>query len=473
MNYIILFPDELRAESLACYGHPLVKTPNIDALAEEGSLFEQAYTPHPVCGPARCCIASGWYPHVDGRRTYYPIKADHPNYFVPLREAGFVTAHAAKDDMFDYPEMPKVFSEMLPFYRRDVTKEFKAIPEARYSMLYPPVPNAREAELGDAKSTEDAIDFIKRHAGDDKPFFLMVSWLFPHPPYVASERWYNMYDPDTVPLRGAEWMEGKPDFYPILRKFREMEDKPESIYRKINAVYLGMISYVDELVGRVVNALKEQGIYDDTTIIFCSDHGDYAGDALQLEKWPSEMSDMVTRVPLIIRRPGAPKGQRIKTPVQSFDMMPTILDYENVKLDYLQFGESLRPQVEGKPGDEARAVYTEGGYDTHEPWCFEPVCFKGTPLDHPQLEGSDYYPKCTQQQEEPDSVCRAVMQRWKNWKLVVRTNGQNEMYNLEEDPLEMHNLYGKPEYAETQTALSQRMLNWMIHTSDVAPITGR
>ena len=282
-----------------------------------------------------------------------------------------------------------------------------------------------------------------------------------------------MYDPDGLPLRGADWMEGKPDFYPVLRKYREMEDKPESIYRKINAVYLGMISYVDTLVGRVVQALKDQGIYDDTTILFCSDHGDYAGAALQLEKWPSEMSDMVTRVPLIIRRPGAPGGQRIAAPVQSFDMLPTILDYENVTLDYGQFGVSLRPQIEGAPGDEERAVYTEGGYDTHEPWCFEPVCFKGTPLDHPQVEGTDYYPKVTQQQEEPGTVCRTTMQRWKNWKLVVRTDGQNELYDLEKDPLEMENLYGRPELEKLQTVLEQRMLRWLIHTSDMAPIYGR
>ncbi|MBE6017015.1 MAG: DUF4976 domain-containing protein [Lachnospiraceae bacterium] len=473
MNYVILFPDELRAESLGCYGHPVVKTPNIDALAAEGALFEAAYTPHPVCGPARCCIASGWYPHVDGRRTYHPIKAEHPNFFVPLREAGFTTAHAAKDDWFDYPDMPKVFSEMLPFYRRDVTKELNAIPEARYSMLYPPVEDAREPELGDALSTEDAVNFIKRNAHAEKPFCLMVSWLFPHPPYTAPESWYNMYDPDSLPLRGAEWMEGKPDFYSALRRFREMEDKPDSIYRKINAVYLGMISYIDELVGRIVNALKEQGIYDDTTILFCSDHGDYAGDALQLEKWPSEMSDMVTRVPLIIRRPGAPEGLRISTPVQSFDMLPTILDYENVKLDYLQFGVSLKPQIEGEPGDAERAVYTEGGYDTHEPWCFEPVCFYGTPLEFPIPEGTDYYPKVTQQQEEPDTVCRVTMQRYKNWKLVVRTNGQNELYDLEKDPLEMENLYGRPEIERLQTVLEQRMLSWLIHTADVVPITGR
>ena len=472
MNYVLLFPDELRAESLGCYGHPLVHTPNIDALAAEGTLFEQNYTTHPVCGPSRCNLASGWYPHVDGRRTFYMISARDPNFIEYLNGAGFTTAHAGKDDMFDHASM-----ELLPFYRRDAVKTggLHAIAQARYSMIYPPVKDGDEPRLGDAMHTADAIGFIHRHAKDEKPFFLMLSWLFPHPPYTAPESYYNMYDPAEVPMRrDMDWYkQNKPEMYEVLRRYREMDDKGEAIFRKMNAVYLGMISYVDMLVGRIVQALKDEGIYEDTTIILCSDHGDYAGDGGQTEKWPSEMTDMVTRVPLIIRRPDCPGGHRVSTPTQSFDIFPTILDYENIKLHYAQFGVSLRPQVEGAPGDSERAAYCEGGYDVREPWCFEPECFRGTYLEAPQTEGTDYYPKCLQQQEEPDTVCRVVMQRYKDWKLMVRTNGQNELYNMKDDPWEAHNLYGNPEYKQVQDQMTQKMLAWLIDTSDVVPIEGR
>ena len=473
MNYVLLFPDEMRAESLGCYGHPVVKTPNIDALAREGVLFENNYTAHPVCGPSRSCIASGWYPHVDGKRTFYlPVETD-PNMFVPLREGGFTTAHAGKDDMFTHEAMGKVFSEFLPFYRRDVIKEknLKAIPEARYSMLYPPVADTDADQLGDARTTKDAIDFIGRHAGDDKPFFLMVSWMFPHPPYTCPESFYNMYDPDTMPVRrDMSWNENKPDLYDDLRKYREHDQYDAKLYRKINAVYHGMISYIDTQVGEIVDALKSQNIYDDTTVIVCSDHGDFAGDAELLEKWPSDMTDMITRVPLIIRRPGGAKNHRVHTPTQSIDILPTILDYEGISLNYQQFGVSLKPQIEGAAGDAERAAYTEGGYDAHEPWCFEPTCFKGTYLDFPQVEGTDYYPKCRQQQEVPDSVCRVLMQRYKNWKLVVRTNGQNELYDMDKDPAENHNLYGQEKFKEIENQLTQKMLEWMIHSADVVPM---
>ncbi len=477
MNYILLFPDELRAESLGCYGHPLVHTPNIDALAAEGTVFEQNYTTHPVCGPARCNLASGWYPHVDGRRTFYMISDKNPNFISHLNDAGFTTAHGGKDDMFDHASMERIFGELLPFHRRDVVKTqgLKAIPQARYSMIYPPVKDEDEPKLGDALHTADAIDFIHRHGKDEKPFFLMLSWMFPHPPYTAPESYYNMYDPADVPMRrDLSWYkENKPRMSEVLRRYRETDDKGEDLFRKMNAVYLGMISYVDTLVGRIVEALKKEDIYEDTTIIFCSDHGDYAGDGGQTEKWPSDMTDMITRVPLIIRRPGCPGGHRVSTPTQSFDIFPTILDYENVKLHYAQFGVSLKPQIEGAPGDSERAAYSEGGYDVREPWCFEPECFKGTYLESPQIEGTDYYPKCLQQQEAPDTVCRVVMQRYKDWKLMVRTNGQNELYNMKDDPWEAHNLYGKPEYKKIQDELTQKMLTWLIDTSDVVPIEGR
>lgn len=94
-------------------------------------------------------------------------------------------------------------------------------------------------------------------------------------------------------------------------------------------------------------------------------------------------------------------------------------------------------------------------------------------IDALAAEGTDYYPKCLQQQEEPDTVCRVVMQRYQQWKLMVRTNGQNELYNMEEDPEEAHNLYGKPEYGKVQQQLTQKMLDWLIHTSDVVPMEGR
>ena len=183
------------------------------------------------------------------------------------------------------------------------------------------------------------------------------------------------------------------------------------------------------------------------------------------------MDDMLTKVPLIIRRPGEVGGHRVKELVQSIDIFPTVCDFEEIEIRHDQFGVSLRKQIEGEAGDDNRVVYCEGGYDTREPHCFEGL--EGTKIAAIlNREGGEYYPKLQQQQKDPKSVCRVVMQRDKKYKLNVRTNGENELYDMQNDPLEYHNLYNVPEFKEIRNELMQKMLTWMIHTSDVVPWKG-
>ena len=154
--------------------------------------------------------------------------------------------------------------------------------------------------------------------------------------------------------------------------------------------------------------------------------------------------------------------------MQSIDIFPTICDFEGVRIRHDQFGVSLRRQLEGEPGDEDRLVYCEGGYDTREPHCFE-----GTSAISPmQVPGTQYYPKGLQQQEEPESVCRVIMQRGKRYQLNIRTNGENELYDMEADPLEYQNLYHDPDYRAVRDELAHTMLTWLIDTSDVVPWEG-
>jgi len=474
MNYVLIYPDELRAESLACYGHPLVETPNIDQLALEGTLFEQNYTQHPVCGPSRACLATGWYPHVDARRSFYLLDAKVPNMLTSLRTAGFHLGHAGKDDMFDRASMPIVFDDLMPFRVGSGGNGQQASVEevGERTMLIAPY-EADKAEQ-DQQFTQDAKGYIQRRAEDGKPFFLMLSLFNPHPPYTALPGYYDQYDQDNLPpLRDEAWLEGKPGLYQQIRHFRSTAQNDPALYRKINAVYLGMVSYVDAMVGQVVQSLKDHQLYDQTTIILCSDHGDFAGEAGLVEKWPSAMDDMITRVPLIIRRPGCPQGRRLTALTQSMDILPTICDFENAEIRYDQFGVSLRPQLEGAAGDADRAVYCEGGYDLHEPHCFEPTTFESGARSAAGLmdsrRGSVYFPKMEQQQAAPESVCRTLMQRWQDWKLIVRTNDENELYDMRADPREMFNRYGESDYREIQSYLEKKAFRWLIHTSDVTP----
>lgn len=468
MNYILIYPDELRAESLACYGHPLVKTPNIDALAAEGTLFENNYSVHPVCVASRCSLVTGWYPHVRGYRSQQNLmEAEEDNYITYLNRAGFTTALCGKDDCFDAESTKKVFAEHLPLpeAERPVMDGKK-----HYTMLMPPIPDEKESTTIDACCAENASEFIRRHAKDKNPFFLWVNFLYPHPPYGAPESYYNMYDPKEVPMkRGKEWIKEKPSTYGFCQSFREADEESPEIFRKINAVYLGMISYVDMLTGKIMDTLKKEGIYEDTTIIFCSDHGDFAGESRLVEKCPNGLDDMLVKVPLIIRRPGCKMGHRVSELTQSIDIMPTIFDFEQLTQDYDQFGVSLKEQVEGAPGDVGRIVYAEGGYDTREPQCFETLGPKDSLKRKFMGEGSVYYPKMMHQEKEPESVCRAVMRRDSRYKIIIRTNGEHELYDMLQDPLESKNLYQREECSELFSGLAMKTLLWMIHTSDVVP----
>ena len=151
-------------------------------------------------------------------------------------------------------------------------------------------------------------------------------------------------------------------------------------------------------------AVDEFGWSDSTTIAVFADHGDYAGDYGLVEKWPSGLEDVLTRVPLIVRTPGGAKGHVVDTPVQLYDIVPTMLDIAGISLNHVQFGVSQKDQIlHGAVGDANRAVFAEGGYGTNEPRDFEgDVSTGGIPS-----KGNIYYPKLLQQQERPLSVCRA------------------------------------------------------------------
>lgn len=469
MNYILLYPDELRAESLGCYGHPVVKTPNIDALAAEGTLFEGNYSAHPVCVASRCSLVTGWYPHVSGFRSQRNYASDAtPNFWQYLKDAGWTTALIGKDDCFDKVSTDRIFDEH-PKYPLDFNVgQDGTLENNYYTMILPPEEDNGDDKPVDRMIANKSIDFINRHAKDENPFCLWVNFLYPHPAYTCPEPWYSMYDGEELPIRGKEWLKGKPDIYELTRQYRHSDSENPSVFRKMNSIYLGMISYVDSLIGEIVQSLRDNGIYDDTTVILCSDHGDFAGDAQLTEKHPNTLDDMLTRVPLIIRRPGAPKNHRVSALSQSIDIFPTVFDYEGLKIRHDQFGVSLRDEVEGSFGNNSRVVYSEGGYDTREPQCFEHV---GLPDIAKQImhEGTVYYPKFEQQEKSPESLCRTVMRRDRNMKIIVRTNGENEMYDMVNDPQEYHNLYLDPSYKGLFMELSFDMLNWLIHTSDVVP----
>ncbi|NOZ26888.1 MAG: sulfatase-like hydrolase/transferase [Chloroflexi bacterium] len=465
MNFIFFMPDELRAESVGCYGHPNAVTPNMDALAAEGVRFDQCHVQHPVCSPSRCSLMTGWYPHVRGHRTlWHLLRPDEPNLLRYLRQAGYDVIWFGRNDLLATETFADCVTTATSHGGRPW--DFPAFPPDDplfYSFLTTPCTKPLE-EHTDYANVQAAIRFLR--SKPQRPFLLYLPLVFPHPPYGAPEPWHHQIDPESLPPLRPAGLPNKPDYFELIRRSRRLDQLTEADFRRINAIYLGMTSFIDHLLGQLLDALADSGLEDETTVFVFSDHGDYAGDYGLVEKWPSAMEDVITRVPLIMRTPGGAAGHIVPEPVELFDIMATVMELADIEPRHTHFARSLVPQLQGAPGDPDRAVFCEGGYARHEPHCFE-----GWP--HRDVFARDerhiYYPKGKVQQDHPDSVGRTVMMRTRTHKLVYRPTGVCELYDLREDPLELHNRYEESEYANIRAEMESQMLAWLVQTSDVTP----
>ncbi len=467
MNIIYFNPDQLRADFLGCYGHPVVQTPNMDRLAEDGVRFDQCHVENPVCTPSRCCFMTGWYPHVRGHRSlWHTLADDEPNTLRYLRNSGYDVHWIGRNDMLTAESIQSSVTKIHStgggaggIGRSLFTKDDPGY----WSFLYGP----EKGHASDWHRVQEGVRFLHSRKKDDPPLMLFLALGNPHVPFTCPQPWYDMYSPDDFePVRPAE-LENMPDFHQLIRQYRNLDQLDEKYFRKLRAVYAGMITCVDETLGRILQALRETGQEENTAIFFFSDHGEWAGDYGLVEKWPNAMDDCMTRVPMIVRAPGAARGHVVHEPMECFDIMPTTLEVAGVECGHDHFARSMRSQLEGNAGDPDRAVYCEGGYDVQERQCMEME--PGRLHDVPNDGDNVYYPKGLQQQEQPESVCRSTMIRTQDHKLIFRPNGQSELYEYASDPNETVNLYNTPEPQTIQQQLETRLLNWYVSTSDVVP----
>jgi len=454
-NIILFVPDELRADALACYGNPLTHTPNFDRLARSGTLFENCHVQFPVCGGSRCSMMTGWPASVRGHRSlYYFLKPDEPNMFRYLRQAGYDVFLFGKNDVL----AAETFAGSVTAWRnpRSPGSEFAAIdkPQRPTTMLLP--------ASGDRRDTVDhaviqlAIDVLERRE-TDRPFCLFLALFEPHPPYTISADFYDLYRPaDMAPLAPPN-LPRRPRFHAALREYCGLNQVPDAELRKVRAVYYGQVSYCDWLLGELMEAMERTGHWRDTAVLLCSDHGDYAGDYGLIEKWPAGLEDCLTHVPLIVRIPGGKEGNVSRELTELYDIMPTCLDLAGTKATHTHFARTLMPQLQGAAGQPLRAAFTEGGYNAYEPQAFEPI-----------IAGL-YGPKTRLQNERPDTITRCAAVRTGRYKYIERPNDQSELYDCQQDPMQLNNMFGDTVTRDVQSELQARLINWYIDTSGVPP----
>lgn len=337
-NILFILSDQLRADALGCYGNCFVRTPMIDRIASSGTVFENAYTPSPVCVPARCALITGQEPQRTGCfDNGFEMPVDQPTLMSSLTEAGYRTHGVGK--MHFTPDR----YELRGFETRDVGEEFGTVADDDYlrflaergygyverphglrsEMYYVPQLSAVPENLHFSHwVAERSIDFLKSRP-IERPFFLWSSFIHPHPPFTPPSPWHRLYAPMLMP--DPHRPDGEEDLLTLHNlqqnryKFRDGGDD-RRLLQLVRAYYLACVSFMDAQVGRILAALDEIEERENTLIVLASDHGELLGDYGCFGK--RSFLDAAARVPLICNGPGFPKG-RSKNLASLTDLMPT------------------------------------------------------------------------------------------------------------------------------------------------------
>lgn len=406
-NLLILMSDEHRRDAMGCMGHSIVKTPHLDALANRGAVFEKAYTPSPICVPARAALATGEWVHQTGHwDSATPYDGQHISWMHQLRNAGVEVVSIGKlhfrsgqdDNGFSQEIAPMhvmggvgwpigLLRSPLPDY--EATSELAGdvgVGESSYTAY-------------DRQITSKAEDWLRGRKDSDQPWAAFVSMVSPHYPLICPEEWYDLYDPDEMELPVGY---GKPspqhtELQNMLGFWNYEDYFDEQKMREAKAAYYGLTSFMDDCVGRILAALDASGQTKDTVVVYFSDHGDMMGDQ---GFWTKQvMYEQSCGVPMIVAGPGIPKGRRVTTCTNLRDIAATALDVTGVS---------------------GRAVGTS-------------LCALANAADNPDRTGfSEYH----------DGGCTTgiFMVRWADWKYVHYVGHDPQLFELASDPNEQVNL---------------------------------
>lgn len=461
-NILIFMPDQQRADCIGCFGNPYIQTPNIDALAARGMKFENAYVNHPVCSPSRVNLMTGWYPHTAGHRSLsHLVQAHEPNLLKYLKEGGYNVAWAgSRGDVFA-PGVTEASTHFCGFTTKP--NKFGMGPQfseqsALYNTFYHGKRGGDETWLDfDEASIITALDWLD---SDPKgPWCLWIPLIFPHLPFEVEDPWYSMYTPNDVHARYKGPGQGKPNHHEAIRNKYGTDRLTEAEWSEIIRVYYGMISRVDDQLGRVMGALEKNGKMDETLTLYFTDHGEYAGDFGLVEKWPSGMDRCLLQNPLIMAGPGVKEGVTASTFTEMVDVMPTLLELAQIDVKHTHFGKSLVKALSDPETTIRDCAFSEGGYTLGEEHLME-------------KPSGEYTNKGELQHEQPQAAGKTACMRTHDYTYVYRLYEDDELYDRAADPQERINLIHSPDLESTAQKLKAKMFDWMYSTADVIPWKG-
>ena len=476
--HIIIFnPDQWRGDVMGHLGNPAAVTPNLDQIIETDAVsFRYAFCQNPVCTPSRCSFMTGWYPHVRGHRTmFHMLQPDEPVLLKILKDSGYFVWWGGKNDLVPRQNGFAEYCDVKYEAPRELRPNLHNADEWRgdpardnYYSFYAGKLDTGDEEVyydNDWAMVDGAVDLI-RSAASDQPLCIYLPLGYPHPPYGVEDPWYSAIDRAAIPERipTPDW-EKKPSLVAGIYERQRLQHWSEERFTDLRATYYGMCARVDAQFGKVVAALKERGLYDDSVIFFFSDHGDFTGDYGLVEKTQNTFEDCLTRVPLIVKPPAdAPLQPGIRDQlVELIDFTATAYEWAGVEPGYDHFGRSLAGLIGGSETEHREAVFCEGGRRFGEEQAME----KGSPSFYDP--SGLYWPRVQLQGSEAGEHSKATMCRTRDFKYVRRLYEMDELYDLRRDPGESHNRIDDPAYGGVVTDMRERMLSWYQETCDVVP----
>ena len=434
-NMLFILSDQQRWDTCGCYGQPLDVTPNLDRMAQEGVRFEHAFTPQPVCGPARSCLQTGKYATEIGCHTNHRMLPLHERTIAHhLSESGYEVGYVGKwhlascgprggpDDFRTKPVPPErrggykdfwLASDVLEFtshsydgHMFDAEMNRRAFPERRYRVDV---------------QTDWVLEYLQAR-NDEKPFFLFVSYLEPNHqndhgqyegPHGSRERFRNFHVPGDLAGTAGDWRQEYPD-------------------------YLGCVNSLDQNLGRIREELERLGLAEDTLIFYTSDHGSHF--RTRNSEYKRSCHDGCIRIPLIAYGSGFKGAKVVENLVSLIDIPPTILTSANVPPLGSMRGHPLQALVDGDPKDWPEEVFLQ----ISESHC-------GRAIRTRKWKYSVRAPNKTGQ--DPDSDVYV----------------EDFLYDLENDPHERNNLADSPAHREIRTHLAETLKRRMVEAGEQAP----
>ena len=487
-NVLFIMCDQLRADYLSCYGHPILHTPNIDRLARSGIRFDRAYAQSAVCVPSRMSFYTGRYVASHGTTwNHVPFPVSQITLGDHLRKAGVTATLAGKThvipdiaglqrfgldpdsdvgrlfleggfeefDRYDGHAPPGNESGYGDYLRshgyasqdpwndfvisaRDSSGEKVSGWYLRHAHLASLV---REQHSETAYMTDCALEFIRGQG--NRPWMLHLSYVKPHWPLMAPAPYHSMYrDKDTGPiLRGDARRENA---HPVLQAYRTSHEDclsygREEVVRHVRPTYMGLVKQVDDHLGRVLTELEELGRLRDTLIVFTADHGDHLGDHGLGEK--ELFYEQAVRIPLIVCDPDpaadATRGTVEQRFVEAIDVLPTMLEALGIdSASHIVEGRSLLPILRGSGNGSWRdCAFSE--------------------LDYSFREARRALGRAA-------GECYAWMVRTKRWKYMHFQGMRPQLFDLQEDPMELIDLGDDPSGELVRREMRDRLIEWQI-----------